>query len=59
VGVYRKHHPAYRELIGRIKATNRLIDLVVYWLYGLTEEEIAIAVAPFVCIIRLAPRGCP
>ena len=42
VGVYRKHHPAYQELVERIEATDRLIDLVVYRLYGLTEEEVAI-----------------
>jgi hypothetical protein len=42
VGVYRKHHPAYRALVARIAATDRLIDLIVYRLYGLTEEEVAI-----------------
>jgi hypothetical protein len=42
IGVYRDHHPAYRELVARIAATDRLIDLIVYRLYGLTEGEIAI-----------------
>ena len=42
VGVYRKHHPTYRQLVGRIAATDRLIDLIVYRLYGLTEEEVAV-----------------
>jgi len=42
VGVYRAHSPAYRELVGRIEATDWLIDQIVYKLYGLTEEEIAI-----------------
>ena len=42
VGVYRKHHPAYRQLVRRIAATDRLIDLIVYRLYGLTEEEVAV-----------------
>jgi hypothetical protein len=42
VRVYRKHHPDYSALIQRIKATDRLIDLIVYQLYGLTDEEIAI-----------------
>jgi hypothetical protein len=51
VGVYRKHHPAYRELIGCIRAADRLIDLVVYQLYGPTKEEVAFAVALFVRII--------
>jgi hypothetical protein len=32
----------YTALVGRIAATNRLIDQVVYRLYGLTAEEIAV-----------------
>jgi len=46
VGVYRAHSPAYRELVTRIEATDRLIDQIVYQLYGLTEEEIAIVEGP-------------
>ncbi|TEU19049.1 MAG: hypothetical protein E3J21_04680 [Anaerolineales bacterium] len=42
VGVYRAHSPAYRELVAHIEATDWLIDQIVYKLYGLTEEEIAI-----------------
>jgi len=42
VWVYRTHSPAYRELVARIEATDRLIDQIVYQLYGLTEEEMAI-----------------
>ena len=42
VGVYRAHHPAFRRLVRRIQATDRLIDLIVYRLYGLTEEEVAV-----------------
>jgi len=42
VGIYRDHHPAYRQLVRRIAATDRLIDLVVYRLYGLTEEEVEV-----------------
>ena len=42
VGVYRRHHPPYRQLVQRIAATDRLIDQIVYRLYGLTEEEIAV-----------------
>jgi len=42
VAVYRAHSPAYRELVERIEATDWLIDQIVYKLYGLTEEEIAI-----------------
>ncbi len=42
VAVYRNHSPAYRELVARIAATDWLIDYIVYKLYGLTEEEIAI-----------------
>ena len=29
-------------LLARIAATNRLIDLLVYRLYGLTEEEVEV-----------------
>ncbi len=42
VGVYRKYTPEVRALKERIAATDRLIDAVVYRLYGLTDEEIAI-----------------
>jgi hypothetical protein len=42
VRVYRKHHPAYRDLEDCTDRTDHLIDQVVYKLYGLTEEEIAI-----------------
>ena len=42
VSVYRAHSPAYRELVARIAATDRLIDQIIYKLYGLTENEIAI-----------------
>ena len=42
VAVYRDHSPAYRALVQRIAATDRLIDLIVYRLYGLTDEEIAV-----------------
>jgi hypothetical protein len=42
VEVYRKHHPEYRQLMQRIAATDRLIDFIVYRLYGLTEEEVAV-----------------
>jgi hypothetical protein len=34
-----------RPLLARIKATDRLIDQIVYQLYGLTEEEIAVVEA--------------
>jgi hypothetical protein len=42
VGVYRTHHPPYDALVRRIEATDRLIDLIVYRLYGLTAEEVAV-----------------
>jgi hypothetical protein len=42
IGVYRDHHPDFRALVRRIAATDHLIDLIVYQLYGLTEEEIAV-----------------
>ena len=31
-----------RPLLARITATDRLINLIVYRLYGLTEEEVAV-----------------
>lgn len=42
VKVYQQHAPRYRELVERIGRTDWLIDQIVYKLYGLTEEEIAI-----------------
>jgi hypothetical protein len=42
VEVYRTHHPGYAALVRRIDATDRLIDLIVYRLYGLTEDEVAV-----------------
>jgi len=42
VAVYRDHSPAYGALVQRIAATDRLIDQIVYRLYGLTEEEIVV-----------------
>jgi len=31
-----------QPLLARITATDRLIDLIVYRLYGLTEDEVAV-----------------
>jgi hypothetical protein len=42
VGVYRRHQRTYCDLIQRIAATDRLIDLIVYRLYGLTAAEVAV-----------------
>ena len=42
VAVYRAHSSTYRDLVARIEATDWLIDQIVYKLYGLTKEEIAI-----------------
>ncbi len=42
VKVYHTHAPRYRELTERIDRTDWLIDQIVYQLYGLTDEEIAI-----------------
>jgi len=42
VRVYRSYRPRYTELSGRLAATDALIDQVVYRLYGLSEEEVAI-----------------
>jgi hypothetical protein len=40
--VYEAHAPGYRALVTRIEETDDLIDQIVYRLYGLTEEEIAV-----------------
>ncbi|MGC9523657.1 MAG: Eco57I restriction-modification methylase domain-containing protein, partial [Anaerolineae bacterium] len=40
--VYTQHAPAYQALATRIQETDHLIDQIVYRLYGLTEEEIAV-----------------
>ena len=40
--IYEQHAPAYRALVTRIQETDDLIDQIVYRLYGLTEEEIAV-----------------
>ncbi len=42
IGVYRKHHDDLQSLARRIEATDWLIDQIVYKLYGLTKDEIAI-----------------
>lgn len=42
VEIYRKHAPGYKRLVDKIEATDGLIDQIVYKLYGLTEEKIAI-----------------
>jgi type I restriction-modification system DNA methylase subunit len=42
VEVYHKHTPDYKQLVSSIEATDKLIDQIVYKLYGLTEDEIAI-----------------
>jgi hypothetical protein len=42
IDVYCKHHPPYKHLVECIVATDDLIDQIVYRLYRLTEEEIAV-----------------
>ena len=42
LAVYRRYRQSYSDLVRRIRRTDRLIDRVVYQLYGLTEEEIAV-----------------
>lgn len=42
VDAYQQHATDYGALTARLAATDRLIDEVVYQLYGLTDEEIAI-----------------
>ena len=43
--VYRDYHAEYRALTEKIARTDALIDQIVYKLYGLTDEEIAIVEA--------------
>lgn len=45
VRVYRNRQPAIAALDQRIAATDRLIDQIVYALYGLTDAEIALVEA--------------
>ena len=42
VQVYREHAPLVANLDERLRVTDHLIDQIVYKLYGLTDEEIAI-----------------
>lgn len=42
VQLYRQHGPAYRQVEQTLATTDRLIDRLVYQLYGLMAEEIAI-----------------
>jgi len=42
VAVFEEHRPQLASLMRRIERTDRLIDLVVYRLYGLTEQDIAL-----------------
>jgi hypothetical protein len=42
VDVYNSYHAEYAALVQRIAETDGLIDQIVYKLYGLTDEEIAI-----------------
>ena len=42
LAVYRRYRQSYSDLVRRIAATDRLIDLIVYRLYGLSEDEVAV-----------------
>jgi hypothetical protein len=42
IRVFHRHQPGIAALDGRLMATDRLIDRIVYRLYGLTNDEIAI-----------------
>lgn len=42
VAVYRRYAPAYQRLVTSLTTTDALIDRLVYQLYGLTAEEIAL-----------------
>jgi len=44
-GLVHRHGPSlgvHQPLLARIAATDRLIDQIVYRLYGLTEEEVVV-----------------
>lgn len=41
IKLYRQYRPTYHQLASRLAETDRLIDQLVYQLYGLTEDEIA------------------
>jgi hypothetical protein len=43
VGLYEAYRARLAPLMRRMQRTDWLIDQVVYQLYGLTEEEIALA----------------
>jgi hypothetical protein len=43
VALHRTHAPTYTTLTHHLSQTDHLIDHIVYRLYGLTEQEIAIA----------------
>ncbi len=45
VKIYRQYQPSIAELDLRIRATNKLIDQLVYKLYKLTPEEVAVVEA--------------
>ncbi len=47
VGVYHEHSAAYRGLVLRLSFTDRLIDQIVYKLYGLNDDEIALVEGRF------------
>ena len=40
--IYRRHADAFRQTTTALERTDTLIDGIVYALYGLTDEEIAI-----------------
>ena len=42
LAIYRTYTDAYRTCVDAIEKTDWLIDQIVYALYGLTEEEIAL-----------------
>ena len=44
--LYKTYHNDYRSLTQRIEQTDRLIDQLVYQLYGLSAEEIALIESP-------------
>jgi len=46
VGVYRNHASEFKALTENVERTDGLIDQIVYKLYGLTDEEIAIVERP-------------
>ncbi len=59
VQVFRDHQPTLAALDRRIAATDRLVDQIVYRLYGLTEAEVALVEGGAVTAPGVVPGSSP